>query len=1022
MTFVLALLVLPSVPSATEAGREAVKRTQYGPVAQTLPKPPIVALAAGEPFRYATAFGRARALFGDRADRSAGLRMESEDRWLEFELVGSEGSSVTAGERSLEFKEPAGRLVRYERTGNRVKEEIVLPGPSAHAPVFRFASRGLKRALRRDGYHFYDARGEELFRVERPVVFDAAGRRGGATLRIDGEIARIDIEKKFLRTASYPVTVDPTIVSTASQAVPAGLSINRHIVRSSNGTLVFFYQSGAGLQYKTSTNNGSSWSAATNVDATTSNEFDLLIANDDIYLAYRGTASNSVHFRKLSYAGGSSWTLGPSIVVESGGTEKRTPAIVQQSSGTLWVFWHHRLGANNTVRVRSSANDGATWSASTVLANIGLPDSCTAVLYRDRPAVVYELNSGSLQARFWNGSSWTAAQAIVSGDDYDDYNWGSLATTDDGRLHLAYAPQGGGYIRYTSFDGSSWSPALTLSGAGGDRYPSLSTDGSKLWLYWSRRVGPDQYKIVYRKYSGGAWSDSPTAVTGPEEDAFARVWLYSPSPGPGYSETLVPNEYVGQGAAQGWRADDQSWSYTLPFDFPFYDTTRTSVYVCSNGFLDFTSADAEWNNTTAEFASRVMIAGLWDDIRTDGAAQPGEDIYVYEPDAHSVVFRWVGQTYWTNLPVDFEIRLFDDGTIKFNYNDGNTGLSPTVGVSSGNGTRYLLSAYDGAASLTNVQTSLIQPAPPSGSWTDRTAEAASTATGDVSLFAANGDACYLGLPAKFDYVYFDLLTPAGASVSPDWHYWDGAGWQPLTLTQNPAYGFTASGRIEFDAPAAWQQRSLGGSPDLYFVRITRQAGSVLTPPVANQFTSVRNNVAPTTASRDTSSIPVGWSEGIVSPYTVRYDALPVVDITLSISETYDRDGTLHSAAPFGVNFGDVDPQTGQYTVSPSPGQYAVRTLVMSDEVWSLYAQASGDLLDADGNTIPIGNLKWAPDGSSSWSSFVKAPASAPILLAQPQNFPSGLTFDFDYQLNLGWTTTGSNLDFTTAITYTAVND
>lgn len=1030
----LVLLALPLGVSASPAARKSPssehassskdkRGARAGRAVVRTPAAPVIrASGRGSAFEYTTAFGGYTGSLGERATGSAAVRMEREGRWLEFSLGGTVGSKASKVGERLVFRKPEGLSVSYERLENGIKESVTVPArPKDSVLRFGFKQEGLAMETRRDGYHFYGSGKEELFRVDNPVVFDATGAQGGATLSISGSVATIRIEEKFLTRAKYPLVVDPTIVATASQASPAGLSIDRHIVRATTGTLAFFYQSGAGLQYKTSTDNGSSWSGAVSVSPTTSNEFAVFMAaNNDIYLTYRGNGVNNfIFFRKLTYSAGA-WTTGSERTVENGGAEMRYPSIARENGGQIWVTWRHRTGANTyDIMVRGSTNEGASWSGRITLNNANANASPTAVVYQGRGAIVYEPRDTSIRWRRWNGTAWTVAQNIVAGEDDDDANWGSVTTTSDGRLHLAYAPLGGGWIRYTSYDGSSWSSLYTVSNATGDRYPSISTDGTRLWVVWSRYVGPNQHKIVYRKYAGGTWDTGPKQLTGAEEGTFAKVFLYTGATGTAYSESLVATEYAGSGTARGWRADDASWSYSLPFDFRFYDTTYTSVWVSSNGFLDFTSNNANWNNSTAGMRSRVMIAGMWDDIRTDMAAQPGEDIYVYQPDAHSVIFRWVGETYGTGYPVNLEIRLNDDGTVKFNYGAGNTNLTPTVGVSSGDGSRYTLSTYDGASMLTGVATSVWRAAQGTN-WLDRTSDAANTTSGDIALFSNNGDVLYMGSAFRFDYVYFDLQTGASGSVAPSWEYWDGGGWQPLAIAENPSYGFTGSGRISFDPPAQWRPRSLNGSGNLFFVRAVRTASGLGTPPVASQLTSVRNNVQATTAASDTVSIPVGWSEGVASPYSVRFAAVPLVDITLSIQGSYDRDGGFHATPPYAVDFGDMDPDIGSYVTRAGTGQYAVGVDVISDSTWDLTVQANDDLKDGTGNTAPISNLKWAFDGSGTWEPFVKAPASGAVVTGQPANFPTGTALTFDFQFDVDWLTEGSSQPYGAILTYTAV--
>ena len=176
-----------------------------------------------------------------------------------------------------------------------------------------------------------------------------------------------------------------------------------------------------------------------------------------------------------------------------------------------------------------------------------------------------------------------------------------------------------------------------------------------------------------------------------------------------YDETLIENEFLGTGTAQGWQADDQSWLYQLPFSFPFFGKQYDSVYVCSNGYLDFTNSASSYENSTEVLKTRVMIAPLWDDLITNGTAQEGEDIYIYEPSADSVCIRWVGERYETGDPVNVEVVLHEDGRIKFNYGSGNADMSPTIGISGGDGYQYHVASCDGSSQLNHVQTVLFVP-------------------------------------------------------------------------------------------------------------------------------------------------------------------------------------------------------------------------------------------------------------------------------------------------------------------------
>jgi len=176
-----------------------------------------------------------------------------------------------------------------------------------------------------------------------------------------------------------------------------------------------------------------------------------------------------------------------------------------------------------------------------------------------------------------------------------------------------------------------------------------------------------------------------------------------------YEETLIENDFIGAGEAQTWQADDQAWEYQLPFTFTFFGQAYDRVYVCANGYLDFTDPTASYLNSDEAFKTRVMIAPLWDDLVTNGSAQTGEDIYVEVSDADAVSFRWVAETYENGNPVNAEAVLYSDGRIQFNYAGGNGDLSPTIGISGGGGENYHFSTHDGTSQLTQAESAVFSP-------------------------------------------------------------------------------------------------------------------------------------------------------------------------------------------------------------------------------------------------------------------------------------------------------------------------
>ena len=125
-------------------------------------------------------------------------------------------------------------------------------------------------------------------------------------------------------------------------------------------------------------------------------------------------------------------------------------------------------------------------------------------------------------------------------------------------------------------------------------------------------------------------------------------------------------------------------------------------------------------------------------------------------------------------------------------------------------------------------------------------------------------------------------------------------------------------------------------------------------------------------------------------------------LSLSLSETYNRDGTPGGGS---VDFGAMSPEGSPYVVGGGSPPYAARLWVLSSTRWNIQARASSDLVD---NTqvppavIPIARLQWALAGTGAWNPFGLSGAEmfSPARDRTPQ--PGGESVDLDLRLDLEW--------------------
>ncbi len=176
-----------------------------------------------------------------------------------------------------------------------------------------------------------------------------------------------------------------------------------------------------------------------------------------------------------------------------------------------------------------------------------------------------------------------------------------------------------------------------------------------------------------------------------EDGGFGYSWIDSNHPGgPAFSWMDISST-----GTPVYLSDDDRELVKLGFDFPFYDETKSSVYISSNGFLSFGSAGAinyvnQQIPTTS--APNDIIAPFWDDLYPSS----GQVHYLKEEDKFTVQFTGVG--FYGNSSVDntFQVVLREDGVIEFFYLDMTDRASATVGIESFDGTEGMQVAFNTA--------------------------------------------------------------------------------------------------------------------------------------------------------------------------------------------------------------------------------------------------------------------------------------------------------------------------------------
>ena len=420
------------------------------------------------------------------------------------------------------------------------------------------------------------------------------------------------------------------------------------------------------------------------------------------------------------------------------------------------------------------------------------------------------------------------------------------------------------------------------------------------------------------------------------------------------------------GVALLTNCDDCSKTRALPFTFPFFGENFNSVNVTSNGAMYFTTPPANDAVSSAAGLSQFkMIAGLWDDLRTDHGA--GNDIYVVTPDANRLIFRWQTVTFGngtpaTELPVTFEIELRSDGTILTRYGDAAQSpdadiISRVVGISGGEPDTYIVPSHTSEGTiidLTNAQTVTFLPR----SLTHTLTVASINPSSGVNITVSPGDAGNQGngtTPFTRGYVptsNVNLTAPAtsGSNRFQKWQR-DGVDW-----STNPATSLT------MDAPHTMTAVYIVGRT-LTVASSTPSSGvNITVSPNDNsgqgngttQFTrlydisSVVNLTAPATAPGNSSFLK--WQRDGVD-----FSSNPATSVTMDINHTMTAvyvNGVQFSLPQFDVNESGLS-ATITVTRSGDTSAPASVNFATSDGTASQkgdYTQVAGKLTFAAGET------------------------------------------------------------------------
>jgi subtilisin family serine protease len=163
-------------------------------------------------------------------------------------------------------------------------------------------------------------------------------------------------------------------------------------------------------------------------------------------------------------------------------------------------------------------------------------------------------------------------------------------------------------------------------------------------------------------------------------DVFGYRWADSNDPG-GPAFDWVDISTIGTPVPFTSSDDNNVQNIPIGFNFPFYGNTFSTVNVCTNGWISFTSTSTDFSNDPLpnSAAPENLIAAFWDDLNPGTSPQR---VFRYS-DGTRFIVSWVAVPRLTSGgPYTFQIILYPSGRIVTQYLDmqGTRLNEATVGI------------------------------------------------------------------------------------------------------------------------------------------------------------------------------------------------------------------------------------------------------------------------------------------------------------------------------------------------------
>jgi hypothetical protein len=208
-------------------------------------------------------------------------------------------------------------------------------------------------------------------------------------------------------------------------------------------------------------------------------------------------------------------------------------------------------------------------------------------------------------------------------------------------------------------------------------------------------ISPVITQVKGEEFSGPY--NPPVILDSGGPDNYGYTWIDSDEPsGPVYNWIDISSI----GTPITWPSDEDdgtSMGNPIGFSFPFYGNNYTTMNICTNGFISFTSASQTYSNVGIPSSEdpNNMLAVYWDDLNFE----PRGACYRYTNNIDTCIVSYVGVPHYSDDGLfTFQVIMLASGKIVYQYLEA-TGIDinqETIGIENSTGTDGLQVCYNAA--------------------------------------------------------------------------------------------------------------------------------------------------------------------------------------------------------------------------------------------------------------------------------------------------------------------------------------